>query len=235
VVVLGPESVEVTELRAWGRERGVRVVCGPLENARNFDVDAADLVVLDALENPALAIAECAFFHRARPILPLLFLSPIGPELESAALRAGATVYLARPLAAARLRRYADRFAVGGFAPRSPAGVLVDDGVVLDLEGRRLFVDGCERPLTPDTFALLQYFVEHPGRAIAARELLRNGIFAAGQGQRYRAAVFELRRRLGKAARTINVVRGYGYRYDPPVAETDRTSMIRDLDVARHA
>jgi DNA-binding response OmpR family regulator len=228
---LGPATAERDVLDVWSGERGIRLIRNSFDEPLDLGwLETAAFVVLDALEDPALAIAECARLRAAQPTLPIVLLGNDRLSLERAALRAGSTVFLERPLPPARLQSYGHHFVVSrsvsgvhGIAPK----VGVDHDVVLDRSGRRLFIEGEERPLTRDSFNLLSYFIENPGRAIAPDELVLRGVLSASQARRYRATICALRNQLGSAAHRIQLVRGYGYRFDPPqggVASSELTA-----------
>jgi DNA-binding response OmpR family regulator len=233
VVLVGPESPEAAVVREWTSQNAVTATRIPL--SQGLDASAAlecALIVLDALDDPPLAIAECARLRAVSATKPLLFLSPQGRSLEQAALRAGTTAFLERPVAADRLHSY-----VGRFFPRSPSSappspldsIDLGDGVRLDIAGVALIADGCAHALTPDCFRLLEYLINNAGRAITSAELVRKGVLLVTQAARYRAMMFELRRRLGPARERISLVRGFGYRFDFPQApKLTRDNVVDD-------
>ena len=107
------------------------------------------------------------------------------------------------------------RFEIGtNAAPGRP--LLLTANSVLDVAGRRLFVDGREEPLSPIRFEVLRYLLERPGQLVPARDVVRARILGAGSEQRFRGIVKEIRDRLGPAHVAIRTVRGAGYRFDPP-------------------
>jgi DNA-binding response OmpR family regulator len=94
------------------------------------------------------------------------------------------------------------------------AAVALGAGVVLDLSARCLRIERDEVRLSCDKFELLRYLVNCTGRAVSADELVCKRIFLRSQAARYKAIVFELRRKLGPAWRSIRSVPGYGYRFE---------------------
>jgi DNA-binding response OmpR family regulator len=219
VVVVGPESVETSVVHDWAIRNCVETTRVPLSQGLDpRSSSACALVVLDALEDPPLAVAECARFRSLAPSKPVLFLGAQGRSLEQAALRAGTTAFLDRPLAADRLRSYVERFFLRSSTPslKKPAAEVVElaFGTTLDVSAMCLIEDGAAYPLTSDRFRLLQYLVTNPGRAINSAELVRKEIILATQAPRYRSMVFDLRRQLRSARDCITLVRGFGYRFD---------------------
>jgi len=124
----------------------------------------------------------------------------------------------------ARLHSYVGRFCPRPLAsvapPSSTRPIDLGQGVALSLDGRALVVRGNSQAITPDAWQLLEYFLRNPGRAISPSELVRKGILLASQAPRYRALVFDLRRKLGPARGRISLVRGFGYRFDLPAEST---------------
>lgn len=224
VVVVGPESIETAVVREWAWHNSVQTARVSLSQGLDSrSTSACALVVLDALEDAPLAVAECARFRSQAPSKPVLFLGTPGRSLEQAALRAGTTAFLDRPLAAERLRSYVERFFPRSSTPApKPAEQRVElaAGTALDVNAMCLIEGGVIYPLTPDRFRLLQYLIGNPGRAIASAELVRKDVLLATQASRYRSIVFDLRRQLRAARDCITLVRGFGYRFDFPAQTT---------------
>lgn len=90
-------------------------------------------------------------------------------------------------------------------------------GLVLDKDGRRVFVDGEERLLTALEFGLLETFSRHPGIALTREQLIRQvwGYDFPGEARLVDVHVAQLRKKLGPRGRHwICTVRGVGYRFD---------------------
>lgn len=95
-----------------------------------------------------------------------------------------------------------------------------DASKVLDVDARELVLPWGRIGLTSLEFGVMRYLQEHPGKAIARYDLME-----AAWGHRNPTAsnvvevvIRSLRRKLGAAARTVETVRGTGYRYrsQPP-------------------
>lgn len=101
-----------------------------------------------------------------------------------------------------------------GPAPPSQPG----PAVAVDIDMRRVTVDGREVELTPKEFDLLVLLYENPGRPFNRGELL-DRIWKNDYEVTERtvdACVVRLRRKLGGRAEAIQTVWGVGYRYQPP-------------------
>lgn len=138
--------------------------------------EAPDAVILD-LGLPDIDGLDVVRELRGWTTVPILVLSARGREQDKiAALDAGADDYLTKPFGVgelmARLRvalRHAARSAAG-----EPAVATFSTGSLrVDLARRQVFVDGEEVRLTPNEYKLLATLVEHAGKVLTHRQLLR--------------------------------------------------------------
>lgn len=227
VIVAGVAPTELRVIEIWAIRRGLEIFRVDLEEPFSIErPETVSFVLFDARIQPALAIVECARLTASKALVPVIMIGPA--ELEGAALRAGVSVYLACPITLQRLLDHANTF-VARIQGASPKGLVpLGDDVLLDLNRCCLLVDGALQALTPDRFKLLTYFIANPGRVITAQELVRQGVLLPSQKTRFRAAICELRKHLGKAAECIHLVRGYGYRYEP-LNPRARTGLVLDV------
>lgn len=150
------------------------------------------------------------------PILILTARDTVGDRVTG--LDAGADDYLVKPFAfeelVARLRALARR-ATGADARRS--GLHLASGpIVLDEVRREVSVDGRRIELSPREFALLEYFLRHPGVPLT-RDRLLDHVWPSGVAVTPNAVdayVHYLRDKLGPAGERIRTVRGIGYRLE---------------------
>ena len=181
--------------------------------------EAFDVVLLDVRMPRLDGHGVLAELRRARPGLPVIFLTARGESDERVkGLRGGADDYVVKPFGAdelvarieAVLRRSAER----------PTGVreVRLDGLTVNLERREVSRDGHEaRQITEKEAALLAYLAGSPGRAISRDELLSRVWGLDPRGVRTRTvdmAVARLREQLGDdpaEPRVILTVRGKGY------------------------
>ncbi len=156
----------------------------------------------------------------ARVDVPLVALCAGGPDVQAAALDAGADHALALPVSAGLLRAVcaacARRWTPGpaDSAPPAAAGPLR-----LDERARTLAVHGRPVHLTLREFDLLGYLVGHEGVACSRDELLEGvwGIDFETGTNTVDVFVYALRRKLRAAGLSgaIETVRGVGYRLAP--------------------
>lgn len=93
------------------------------------------------------------------------------------------------------------------------------DDVVIELQGRRVFVGGRERSASRRAFDLLQILCEQPGRLLT-RDELSDRLWPGGQivsDEALTQAIFRARAVLGPPGERIVTVRGLGIRFDASV------------------
>ena len=148
--------------------------------------------------------------------VPVLVLSVRDREGNKvAALDQGADDYLTKPFGTAellaRLRVLLRRTPGAGEEPVHVVGPLQ-----MDLAAHIVRVDGREVSLTATEFALLRVLVQHAGRVVTHKFLLRSvwGPAAETQSQYLRVYITHLRRKLevGVSQRFIRTETGIGYR-----------------------
>lgn len=95
--------------------------------------------------------------------------------------------------------------------------VLQSEGVILDKNLKKVFIDGREEELSLKEFQILCLFMENPGRTLT-RELIMDIIWALDSDSVYNNTlsvnIRRLRNRLGPYRNRIRTVRGIGYRWN---------------------
>ncbi|MEQ8316084.1 MAG: response regulator transcription factor [Phycisphaerales bacterium] len=191
--------------------------------------EAFDLVLLDVRMPKMDGHAVLAELRRARPGLPVIFLTARGESDERVkGLRGGADDYVVKPFGTEELVARIE--AVLRRSPERPASVesISFDGLTVNLARREVTRDG--RPpaqITEKEAALLGYLAGSPGRAISRDELLSRVWGIDPRGMRTRTvdmAVARLREQLGddpSDPKFIVTVRGKGYMLAGAIAATD--------------
>ena len=182
-----------------------------LEAARHGDYDA---VVLDVMLPGMSGYNVVRTLRTEANWVPVLMLSAKDGEYDQAdGLDYGADDYLTKPFSfvvlLARLRALVRRN-----LPARPA-ILAAGEVTLDPATHEVELAGTPVALTPREYALLEYFLRHPGRVVSKTELLDN-VWDAGQDTDPNAVevyVGYLRRKVGRDV--LRTVRGAGYRLAP--------------------
>ena len=184
---------------------------GGLEAARHGEYDA---VVLDVMLPGMSGYNVVRTLRTEENWVPVLMLSAKDGEYDQAdGLDYGADDYLTKPFSfvvlLARLRALVRRN-----LPARPA-VLASGGVTLDPATHQVEVAGAPVALTPREYALLEYFLRHPGRVVSKTELLDNVWDATEDADPNAVEVYVgyLRRKVGREV--LLTVRGSGYRLGP--------------------
>ena len=220
---LGFEVASATEGRA-----GVELV----------EKERPDLVILD-LNLPDVDGLDICRYLRRRTNIPVVMLTGRAEDNDTVVgLEIGADDYITKPfhlneLAArvrAVLRRVSpdgiDAAVPNGLAARTPAPAVptVQErlinaaGLSMDLEAKRVWVDGNEVQLTPTEFKLLQTLLEHQGKVVSTETLLKAAWGYEGTDTHLvEVHIGNLRGKIEKNSRRperIKTVRGFGYRVD---------------------
>jgi DNA-binding response OmpR family regulator len=181
--------------------------------AANYDV-----VVLDVMLPGRDGLAIATSLRRQGVRVPVLMLTArAGIEDRVRGLESGADDYLVKPFAlkelVARVRALARRH-----LPQRTA-VLEGGSIKLDMEAHRVLVRDLEVVLTAREFAVLEFFMLHPGKLLS-RERILDGVwdFSLEDGRNLvEVYIGRLRRKLNAAGAgdPITTVRGAGYRFQP--------------------
>jgi two-component system alkaline phosphatase synthesis response regulator PhoP len=193
-----------------------------------------DLVILD-LNLPDVDGLDICRYLRRRTNIPVVMLTGRAEDHDTiVGLEIGADDYITKPfnlneLAArvrAVLRRASpeamDPLAGGGRgadrAVASAANHLTAAGIDMDLDAKRVWVDGTEVQLTPTEFKLLQTLMANHGKVVSTEELLKAAWDYEGNDTHLvEVHIGNLRSKIEKDSRRperVKTVRGFGYRVD---------------------
>jgi DNA-binding response OmpR family regulator len=180
--------------------------------AREFSFDA---IVLDIMLPGVNGFVVCRTLRSEgnwTPILMLTAKDDVSDEVEG--LDTGADDYLSKPFSfavlIARLRALLRR----GARPRPT--VLEVGELRLDPAAHRVWLSGVEIPFTAREFAVLEFFVHHPGEVMAKKDILDHvwDFDFDGDPNIIEVYVRRLRAKLQRSAGglMIQTIRGAGYR-----------------------
>ena len=90
------------------------------------------------------------------------------------------------------------------------------DGIVIDVEGRTVFVDGKQVELSLREYELLKYLLENEKVALSRDKILNNvwNYDYYGDSRTIDSHIKKIRRKLGKKGRYIETIRGIGYKFE---------------------
>jgi DNA-binding response OmpR family regulator len=176
-----------------------------------------DLVILDLMLPDADGIDVCKDLKREPRTsrLPVVMLTARGDELDRVlGLEIGADDYITKPFSpkelVARVRAVLRRHS----QPEAGETVELADGIVMDPNRYEVTVQGRKLDLTTTEFKLLRILAERRGWVFSRDEILSRlwGDEKAVLDRTIDVHVTNLRKKLGKAGRLIENVRGVGYK-----------------------
>ena len=185
--------------------------------ARGAPLDELDLIVLD-LMLPGTYGMDLLKIYRAQSQVPVLILSARDAATDKVrALKLGADDYMTKPFwpeelvarVAARLRR----------PTMERSDVTRVGALTLDLEARKLEVEGEAVDVTPIEWNILAQLARRKGSAVTREALVEAALDDAAEGasRNLDVHISRLRKKLGPAAKQLATVWGVGYRLEREV------------------
>jgi two-component system phosphate regulon response regulator PhoB len=213
-----PDILDLVRLSLTEAGFAVETAASGQEALEKLRRAAPDVAVLD-LMLPDMSGTEVCRFVRSRPELAdvlVLMLTAKGEEVDRiVGFELGADDYVTKPFSprelVLRVRALVRRRAGGG----ADRNLLERDGVRIDLDRHRCYVDDEEVVLTAKEFQLLSTLMRRPGRVLT-RERLLDEIWGSDVTVTLRTIdthLKRLREKLGKGGDLIETVRGVGYRF----------------------
>jgi two-component system alkaline phosphatase synthesis response regulator PhoP len=135
--------------------------------------DDPDLIVLDVMMPRMSGLEVCKRVKAQRPSTPIIMLTARGQEIDKVVgLELGADDYVTKPFSVRELMAR-----IKAVLRRVPAQALVPDvytfgDTEVNLRGHEVRRAGSVVDLSAKEFALLAYFIEHPGQALSRDRLL---------------------------------------------------------------
>lgn len=175
-----------------------------------------DIILLDIML-PGMDGFEICKKIRERSSIPVIFLSAKGEEWDKVkGLRLGADDYIVKPFSPGELVARID--AVLRRSAFNKNQNMIEQGCfMMDVEQRKLIVNGEEVQLTYKEFELLKVMMEHPGKVYSREDLLEKVWDIAYQGglRTVDTHIKTLRMKVGEdAGRYIQTVWGCGYKFE---------------------
>ena len=183
-----------------------------------------DVIILDLSLPDADGLDVCCEL-RSWSRVPIIVLSVRGSDADKvSALELGADDYLTKPFSSSELVarvRVALRHVAGPTAVSGSSGIFQTGDLRVDIERRVVTVSDQVVHLTPTEYEVLKYLVQHAGKVITHRTLLRAvwGPVYEDEAGYLRVFVRQLRRKIEPDAsrpRYVLTDPGIGYRLRPP-------------------
>ena len=222
-----PDMAELVALRLRKEHYAVEVARDGAEGLRMIRARVPDLVVLDIML-PVLSGTDVLKELRADPRtggVPVVLLTARSEEGDMVAgLHLGADDYVTKPFSmsvlVARIEAVLRRAESRGPAGK---GVLSAGPIRVNLDSHQVDVDGKPVPLTLTEFRLLAAIISGRGRVLSRNQLIDHGMGADAvvTDRTIDVHLAALRRKLGRARRYVQTVRGVGYRLSPDQHEAE--------------
>jgi len=185
---------------------------------RYLDGPAPDLVILDIMLPQVDGWEICRELRKLSDV-PILMLTAREEEIDRVlGLSLGADDYVVKPFSPRELVERVKAILRRTSRRAEPIHELKHAGLVLDIDKRRVTLEGQTVELTAVEYKLLQALMSAPGKALSRDDLL-NHIYQRGEAVVDRVIdvhIGHLRQKLADDAvepRYIETVRGFGYRF----------------------
>jgi two-component system KDP operon response regulator KdpE len=158
------------------RGYSVLTAANGLEALAIFNTHIVSMVILDVMM-PRMDGLETIRRIRQNSTIPIIILSALGEETDKIqALNLGADDYLTKPFGVGELLARVQAVLRRAQWTETPVreGQIVRGEIVSDLERHKVMVRGQEIELTPTEFNLLVYLMEHAGKVLPHRTILKN-------------------------------------------------------------
>src|SRR4051812_41823980 len=206
-VLVVDDHAETRQLLTRSLERaahGVKAVgsCDEAEVVLGFG--AFDVVVLDVMLPDGSGIDLCGRLRASKAAVPILLVTARGEVRDRVAgLDAGADDYLVKPFAVLEL--LARVKALGRRGPVIRGRSLSFGPVIVDLEGRRVRVDGLDVPLTAKELAIVVVLASRRGAVLTRDRLIESvwGDISESAEASLEVLVARIRRKLGVGAAAL--------------------------------
>ncbi|MBQ6450310.1 MAG: response regulator transcription factor [Solobacterium sp.] len=210
-------------------EKNIREVVREYAQLNGYEVDEAanglealnmagstdyDCIILDIMMPVLDGFSACKQIKQIKQV-PIIMLSARQEEYDKLfGFELGVDDYVVKPFSPkelmARVKVVLDR------APKAARSILQFDGLVIDVQGRSVTVDGEKANLTPKEIDLLLYLTAHRGIALSRTKLLEEvwNYDYFGDDRTVDSHIKMLRHNLGKYRDFIVTVRGMGYKFE---------------------
>lgn len=206
-------EIEVYSLKATGFE--ARGLADGAELTEALKSECPELILLDVMlpGEDGVELLKRLKRNAATKQIPVIMATAKGMEIDKVvSLDLGADDYLVKPFG--MMEMVSRVKAVLRRCKRKEAGLLVQEGIVLNPEERTVTVDGKQISLTYKEFELLHLFLSHPGIVFRREQLFSEvwGMDYCGETRTVDMHIRTLRQKLGDYGSRIETVINVGYR-----------------------
>jgi DNA-binding response OmpR family regulator len=227
VLIIDDDRKHSELLQAYFKRFGINLICAydAVEGFRLLRREQPDLLLLDIMLPGKDGFEICRDVRKTSNI-PIIMLTARGDVIDRVSgLELGADDYIGKPFEPRELVARVQATLRRAESAGSAAGKMLFDGMTIDVEKRKLLVDGEPVELTSMEFELLVILARRPGRKMSRDDILSElrGIDAAILTRSVDIMVSRLRQKIGdteKPFRFIQTVWGRGYSF-AGVPQTD--------------
>lgn len=179
-----------------------------------------DLIILDIMMPRLDGYSACKEIKKLKQI-SVIMLSARGEEYDKLfGFELGIDDYVVKPFSPKELMARVDAVLQRYKATAEPTNKYVFEGLVIDIDGRSVFVDDKRVVMTPKEYDLLFYFVKNKNIALTREKLLSAiwGYDFYGDDRTIDTHIKMLRSSLGEYRKFIVTLRGMGYKFEYPLS-----------------
>jgi DNA-binding response OmpR family regulator len=227
-IVLIEDDADLFALLKYNLEKEGFAVVGSQTGRGAMDLcrrERPDLILLDIMlpDSDGLDICKGIRSHPELAHVPVIFLTARASETDRiVGLELGANDYIVKPFF---IRELIARIKIQFRGTAAPARTLKAGELELDRRSCRVHLNNQELSLTATEFRLLDYLMSRPG-VVFSREQLLDGVWGHDRAVTDRTVdvyILRLRQKIESDPANpvfIRSVRGFGYSFDQPAAET---------------
>ncbi len=193
-----------------------------IDGLNKFKNGDFDLIILDVMLPKMEGWSVCREIRKTSRI-PIIMLTARGEEYDKLfGFEMGVDDYMVKPFSPkelmARIKAVLGRIQAIE-APKQADHRIVIGKLVVDLDGRSIYIDSIKLPLTPKEYELLSFFAQNLNIAFSREQLLTSvwGYDFPGDDRTVDSHVKMLRGHLGLYRKWLVTVWGIGYKFEPEV------------------
>ncbi len=180
--------------------------------------DKPDLIVLDLMLPGMDGLDVCKSLKRSKEAgaTPIIMLTARGEEADRiVGLELGADDYVVKPFSPRELVLRVQAVMRRAAVPGRVEDVVSVEGIAVDPQAHRVWIDNEEVVLTATEFKLLLELMQNRGRVLTRDRLLDRvwGYQFEGYARTVDTHIRRLRQKLGAYAYLVETIRGVGYRF----------------------
>jgi len=184
-----------------------------------LDRESIDLIILDIMLPKMDGFETCRHIKQDKKLsgIPIIMLTAKGEEVDKVVgFELGADDYVVKPFSPRELILRVKAILKRGKRKEAEKDILSVYKITIDIPRHKVFFDKKEVELTLMEFKLLVTLIERIGR-VQSREQLLDDVWKIDREVTTRTIdthIKRLRKKLGKAGKLIETVRGIGYRFN---------------------